>query len=73
MLQMAYVTDNCRDCKHRDTGQLQVEKNEKAKSITTEAVQNFMNPFQVEMNDKLYRILFGAEVSDSTRASHHEC
>ena len=70
---MAYVTDDCGGSKHRDTGQLQVEKNEKAKSITTEAVQNFMNPFRVEMNDKLYRISFGAEVSDNTRARNYEC
>ena len=48
--------------KHRDTRLLQVKKSEKATTATVEAIQNFMDPLQVEMYDKLYCISSGAAV-----------
>ena len=40
----------------------QIKKSEKAAFATVEAIQNFIDPFQVEMDDKLYRISSGAAV-----------
>ena len=62
MLQMANMSDDGSGRKHRDTRPLQVKKSEKAAFATVEAIQNFMDLFQVEMDDKLYRISSGAAV-----------
>ena len=62
MLQMANMSDGGSGRKHRDTRPSQVKKSEKAAFATVEAIQNFMDPFQVEMDDKRYRILSGAAV-----------
>ena len=62
MLQMANMSDDGSGRKHRDTRPSQVKKSEKAAFATVEAIQNFMDLFQVEMDDKLYRISSGAAV-----------
>ena len=62
MLQMANMSDDGSGRKHRDTRPSQVKKNEKAAFVTVEAIQNFMNPFQVEMDNKLCRISSSAAV-----------
>ena len=62
MLQMANMPDDGSGRKHRDTRPSQVKKSEKAAFATVEAIQNFMDPFQVETDDKLYRISSGATV-----------
>ena len=48
--------------KHHNTQPSQVKKSEKAAFATVKAIQNFMDPYQVEMDDKLYRISCGAAV-----------
>ena len=62
MLQMANMSDGGSGRKHRDTRPSQVKKGEKAAFATAEAIQNFMDPFQVEVDDKLYCISSGAAV-----------
>ena len=63
VLQMANMSDDGSGRKHRETRPSQVKKSEKAAFATVEAIQNFMDPFQIEVDDKLYRILSGAAVS----------
>ena len=48
--------------KHCDTRPSQIKNSEKAAFATVEAIQNFMDPFQVEVDDKLYCIASGAAV-----------
>ena len=38
------------------------KKSEKSTCGTVEAIESFLDPFQVEMDDKLYSISFGAAV-----------
>ena len=62
MFQMANMFDDGSGRKHRDTRPSQVKKSEKAAFATVEAIQNFMDLFQVEMDDKLYHISSGVAV-----------
>ena len=62
MLQMANMSDGGSGRKHRDTRPSQVKKSEKAAFATVKAIQNFMDPFQVEVDDKLNCISSGAAV-----------
>ena len=62
MLQAANIFDDGSGRKHRDFRPSQVKKSEKATSGTVEAIQNFMDPFEVEMDVRLYRISSGAAV-----------
>ena len=54
------MSDDGSGRKRRDTRPSQVKKSEKAALATVEAIQNFMDLFQREMDDKLYRISSGA-------------
>ena len=56
------MPDDISGRKHRDTRPSQVKKSEKAAFATVEAIQNFMDLFQEEMDDRLYRISSGAAV-----------
>ena len=62
MLQMANISDGGSGRKHRDNRPSQVKKSEKATPGTVKAIQNFEDPFQVEIDDKLYRISSSAAV-----------
>ena len=50
MLQMTNIFNNGSGGKHHDTRPSQVKKSEKAAFATVEAMQNFMDPFQVEID-----------------------
>ena len=50
MLQMANIFDDGSGRKHRNFRPSQAKKSEKATSGTVKAIQNFMDPFQVEMD-----------------------
>ena len=68
MLQVANMSDDGSGRTQRDTRPSQVKKSEKAAFTTVEAIQNFMDPFQVEIDDKLYRISSGAAVPFNTES-----
>ena len=48
MLQVTNMSDDGSGRKHHDTRPSQVKKSEKAAFATVEAIQNFMDPFQVD-------------------------
>ena len=56
---MENMSDDGSGRKRRDTRPSQVKKSEKAAFATVEAIQNFMDLFQIEMDDKLYPISSG--------------
>ena len=62
MFHMANISDDGSGRKHRDTRPSQVKKSEKATSGTVKAIQNFMDPFQLEMDNRLCRNSSGTAV-----------
>ncbi|KAK6190949.1 hypothetical protein SNE40_002707 [Patella caerulea] len=60
-LQMADMTnEDGKDQKHRDVRPLQIHKSEAATLKAIDAINSFMDPFDVESDDQLFRIASGA-------------
>ena len=60
MLQTADMTEEGRGNFHRDVRPSMMKRSEKETTRVVEAFQSYMNPFNVEMDDKLYCISSGA-------------